>query len=164
MKLLIVGAGAYGRLVKEIAELTEQFEQIDFLDDAYEGAVGKLCDLKTIQGEYDGCVVAIGNPDIRERIFNQIVSPTSIIHPKAVISKSASIGQGCVIEANTVVSSEAVVKDCSYICAGAIVNHNAMVNEFCQVNCNAVVMTGSILPRGTKLECCSTWCVTLIEN
>ena len=30
MKLLIVGAGAYGRLVKEIAELTEQFEQIDF--------------------------------------------------------------------------------------------------------------------------------------
>lgn len=59
MKLLIVGAGGYGRLVKEIAELTEQFEQIDFLDDAYEGAVDKLCDLKGLQKNYDGCVVAI---------------------------------------------------------------------------------------------------------
>lgn len=29
MRLLIVGAGGYGRLVKEIAELTEQFDKLD---------------------------------------------------------------------------------------------------------------------------------------
>ena len=40
MKLLIIGAGGYGQLVREIAELTEEYEQIDFLDDAYEEAVG----------------------------------------------------------------------------------------------------------------------------
>ena len=157
MKLLIIGAGGYGQLVREIAELTEEYEQIDFLDDAYDEAVGKVCDLKTVQGKYDGCVVAIGNPEIREKIFLEIDKPKTIIHPKAVISKSASIGSGCVIEANSVVSTEAVVKDCSYICAGAVINHNAMVSEFCQVNCNSVVMTGSVLPKGTKLNCCSVW-------
>lgn len=157
MNLLIIGAGGYGRLVKEIAELTEQYEQIDFLDDAYESAVGKLCGLKTIQRNYDGCVVAIGNPEIREKVFYEIERTISLIHPSAVISKSALIGQGCVIEANVVINTEAVVKDCTYICAGAVVNHNAMVNEFCQVNCNAVVMTASVLHKGTKLDCCAVW-------
>ena len=131
---MIIGAGGYGQLVKEIAELTEEYEQIDFLDDAYEETVCKVCDLKTVQRKYDGCVVAIGNPEIREKIFLEIDKPKTIIRPKAVISKSASIGNGCVIDANTVISSEAVVKDCSRICAGAVIIHNSMVSEFCQVN------------------------------
>lgn len=50
-----------------------------------------------------------------------------------------------------------MVKNCSYICAREVINYNVMVSEFCQVNCNAVVMTGSVLPKGTKLNCCSVW-------
>lgn len=88
----------------------------------------------------------------------------TLTHPSAVISKSASIGQGCVIEANAVISTEAVVKDCSYICAGVVVNHNTMVSEFCQVNCNAVVMTESVLPKGTKLGSCSVWSKPVIAK
>lgn len=151
MKLLIVGAGEYGQLVKEIAELTEEYEQIDFLDDAYENAVGELCNLKDIQDYYDGCVIAIGNPVVREKLFYKIDRPLTIIHPKAIISKSATVGKGCVIEANAVINTGAVVKDCSFVCAGAVVNHNAIVNEFCQVDCNAVVKANGSLPKGMKL-------------
>ena len=34
-KLLILGAGMFGAVVKEIAEETKAFEQIDFLDDTF---------------------------------------------------------------------------------------------------------------------------------
>lgn len=157
MKLLIVGAGGYGHLVKEIAELTGRYGQIDFLDDANENAVGKLCELKNIQESYDGCVVAIGNPVVREKVFREMERPVSVIHPDAVISNSAEIGKGCVIEAGTVINTGAKIKDCTYICAGAVVNHNAVVSEFCQIDCNAVVSSGTCVPEGTKLESCSVW-------
>lgn len=164
MKLLIVGAGGYGRLAKEIAELTEQFEQIDFLDDTYEGVVGELSDLKIVQKNYDGCVVVIGNPEVREKVFCEVDKAITLVHPKVEISRSASIGNGYVIEANIVIGTEAVVKDCSYICAGVGVNHNAMVSEFCQVNCNAAAMTGSVLPKGTKLNSCFVWSKPIVAK
>lgn len=152
MKLLIVGAGGYGQLVKDIAELTGQYDQIDFLDDNSNEAIGTIGELHVKQKEYDGCIVAIGNPAIREKLFLEIDNPVSVIHPTAVISKRAVIGNGCVVEANAVVSANALVKEASYICAGAIVNHNAVVNECCQVDCNAVISAGSHLPKGSKVN------------
>ena len=155
MKLLVFGAGGYGRLVREIAEA--QGYSVDFLDDNSPLAVGKIEEIEEIEKDYNGSIVAIGNPEIRERIFRRLKNPVTVIHPSAVISKSAEIGTGCVIEANAVVNSEAVVKDGSFICAGAVVNHNSVVNEFCQIDCNAVVAMGAEVPKGHKVESCSVF-------
>ena len=66
MKLLTIGAGGYGRLVKEIAELTG-FSKPDFLDDNSPLAVGKIDELEKIEDKYDGSIVAIGKyKDLRE--------------------------------------------------------------------------------------------------
>lgn len=154
MKLLIVGAGGYGCLVREIAVLTG-FDVVDFLDDNNPEAIGKVDELEMLEDKYDGTVVAIGNSEIREKFFKSLKKPVSLIHPTAVVSKSAQIGAGCVIEANAVVNSEAVVKDGTFICAGAVVNHNATVNEFCQIDCNAVVAMGAEVPVGMKVQSCS---------
>lgn len=152
MKLLIIGAGGYGQLVKDIAELTGRYSQIDFLDDNSKEAIGKVAELKIKQKEYDGCIVAIGNPEIREKVFEEIDNPISVVHPTAVISKRAVVGKGCVVEANAVVNTNAMIKDASYICAGAVINHDAVVSEFCQVDCNAVISAGSLLSKGSKVD------------
>lgn len=157
MKLLIIGAGEYGQLVRETAEQTGEFDTIDFLDDVNPLAVAKLSELNSVQEQYDGCVVAIGNAELRERIFAEIHHPVTVIHPRALISNTALIGRGCVIEGNASVNSSAVVGDGCFVCSGAIVNHNATAESFCQVDCNAVVGAGSILPKGTKLPACTTW-------
>lgn len=156
MKLLIVGAGGYGRLVKEIAVLNS-YEIIDFLDDNSPLAVGKIDQLEEIENKYDGSIVAIGNPEVKEKIYRKLKHPVSLIHPAAVVSKTAIIGSGCVVEALAVVSSEAVVKDGSFVCAGAVVNHNSVVNEFCQIDCNSVVAMGAEVPKGHKVENCSVF-------
>ena len=156
--LLIIGAGGYGRLVKELAELLG-YEKIDFLDDNSPLAVGKVQELEILQNEYDGTIVAIGNPAIREKLFRKVKRPVSIIHPSAVISPSAQIGEGCVIEAGTVINTAATVQNSCFICAGAVVNHNAEVEEFCQIDCNAVVGSGMIVPSGTKVESCTVYTI-----
>lgn len=156
MKLLIVGAGGYGRLVREIAELTG-FSTVDFLDNNSPLAVGKIDELEKIEGEYDGSIVAIGNPEIKEKIFRRLKKPVSLVRPTAVVSKTAQIGIGCVIEANAVINSEAVIGDGVFVCAGAVVNHNSVVGDFVQVDCNAVVAMGAEVPKGHKVESCSVF-------
>ena len=156
MKLLIIGAGGYGRLVKEIAEMTG-FSKVDFLDDNSPLAVGKVDELERIEEEYDGSIVAIGNPEIKEKIYRRLKKPTTIIHLTAVVSKTAIIGTGCVVEANAVINCEAVVKDGSFICAGAVVNHNSVVGEFSQIDCNSVVAMGAEVPKGHKVESCTVF-------
>lgn len=154
--LLIIGAGGYGRLVKELAELLG-YERINFLDDNSSIAVGKIQELDDLQEDYDGAIVAIGNPTIREEIFSKLTNPVSLTHPDAIISPSAKIAKGCVVEARTVINTGATVKDSSFICAGAVVNHNALVGEFCQIDCNAVVGSGAVVDRGIKVESCTVF-------
>ena len=156
MKLLVIGAGGYGHLVKEIAVLNG-YEIVDFLDDNSPLAGGRIDQIEEIEDRYDGSIVAIGNPDIKEKIFKRLRNPVSLIHPTAVISKTAIIGNGCVVEALAVINSEAVVKDGSFVCAGAVVNHNSIVDKFCQIDCNSVVAMGAEVPKGYKVESCSVF-------
>ena len=47
MKLLILGAGEYGRLVKELAR--NKYTTIDFLDDKSDVAIGKFEDYRKLK-------------------------------------------------------------------------------------------------------------------
>lgn len=154
-KLLILGAGGYGQLVGEIAELCGF--SFAFLDDNFPEAVGKLSDLELLEDEYDGALVAIENVAKRKEPSVKIKKPVTLIHPRTVVGPSAEIGAGCVIEANAVVSANVVIGNGSFICAGSIVNHNANVEDYCQVDCNAVVATGAKVDSGTKVESCTVW-------
>ena len=161
--LLIIGAGGYGHVVKEIAE-ESGYTKVDFLDDVNPDSVGKISDIDRIQYNYDHCVVAIGNPDVREKLTRVITNPASMIHPKAVISNSASISDFCVIEANVVINTNAHIGEASYVCAGAVVNYDAYVGSLCQIDCNAVVTSGSIVPDKTKIQSCSVWVSKSIDE
>lgn len=154
--LLIIGAGGYGRVAKEIAELNG-YTDIDFLDDNYSDSVGKISDVDTLQSNYDGCIIAIGNPDIREKVIGKIKKLATLIHPTAAVSKSAVIGDGCIVEANAVINTHAVIGRSTYICAGAVVNHDAIAGSYCQVDCNAVVAAGAALPDKTKVQSMEVW-------
>ncbi|MDD3360189.1 MAG: hypothetical protein PHW34_00775 [Hespellia sp.] len=154
--LLIIGAGQYGQLVKELAEAMG-YQKIDFLDDSAIDAVGNLQDVTVMQEEYDGCIVAIGNSEIKKRMYQNIKNPVTLIHPSTVISNSAVIEAGCVIEANAVIHTAAAIEIGTFICSGVVVNHNSIVKSFSQIDCNAVVAAGTIVPEGTKVLPCTVW-------
>lgn len=154
--ILIIGAGGYGRNIRELAEQCG-YDKIDYLDDYNPEAVGKLNEIEEYQEKYDECIIAFGNPDVRESLAKKVRNLCFLIHSRAVVCGSASIARGCIVEANAVVNSNVVIEEVTYVCAGAVINHDATVGACCQIDCNATVASGSKVPHKTKVKSCTVW-------
>ena len=154
--LLILGAGQYGRVVKEIATDMNCFEKISFLDDNSSLAVGKLTDYKFFEDSYSYAFVAIGNPDIRIKWLDLLEETNYtipvLIHPKAYVSPSAKIMDGSIVEPMVVVHTECTIEKGCFISAGAVINHAAKCLECCHIDCNATVSGYAVVPAGTKVN------------
>ena len=153
MKLLILGAGEYGQLVKELAQ--NKYATIDFLDDNLSVAIGKFGEYKKFVGEYEA-IVAIGNNEARLAWIEKLVEvgfviPT-LISPQAFVSPSAKIEMGCIIEPMAVINTNGKVEKGTIVSAGAVVNHNAVVKQGCHIDCNAVVGADAIVPEKMHLN------------
>ena len=163
--LLILGAGQYGTVVKEIAVSTRRFGRIAFLDDAFDPkksltpgdplCIGKLEDLQRVLSDYPYAVVAIGNPQVRkqwtQRLLETGFEVPAMISPHAFVGRTATVQSGAIVEPMAVVHENASVGTGCLISAGAVVNHNATVSDYCHVDSNAVVARGAFVPSGVKV-------------
>ena len=156
MHLLILGAGEYGQLIKELVR--NKFTTIDFLDDNSPAAIGKLEDYKNLKDKYQNAVVAIGNNEIRAQWIDKLEEAgynlPIIISDKAFISPSAVIELGCIVEPMAVIQTNVKVEKGSIISSGAVVNHNAIVHKCCHIDCNAVVGADAVVPEKMNLNYC----------
>lgn len=156
MKLLIIGAGGHGRVVKEIAEATSLFDKIDFADDNYEFSVGKIDDIQRLHSVYDCAFVGIGNNRLRAQLLKKL-SDTGytipvLIHPTAYISKSAVIGEGTVIEPKAIVNANASVGKGCIISVGSIIDHDVIINDYSHINSGAVICDAGIIESYVKID------------
>ena len=159
--LLILGAGQFGLMVKEIAESMNCFDKIAFLDDNNEIAIGTLADYEKFSCDYRYAVVAIGNPDVRlswiEKLEAACFLIAIVVSPRAFIAPSAQLMKGTIVEPMAVVQSNSTVAIGSIISSDAVVRHNAFVGDGCHIDCNAVVMSGSVVLAKTKVEACEVY-------
>lgn len=148
MNLLIIGAGQYGLVAKEIAE--ELGYHVDFLDDNNELAIGKPSEVDHFQGDV---VVAIGNPDVKKKYISELKDRlVSLVSPRAYVAPSARIGAGCIVEPMAVLNTGARLGDGCFVSAGAVVNHNCVVGNYSHVDCNATVMKSAVVPEEAKIN------------
>lgn len=155
VNLLIFGAGGYGQVVKELAEKMGEFKSIEFLDDNSSLAIGKISESKNFLKDFPCATIAIGNPEIRQKLFKEIeeigFEIVNIISDKSYVSSSAKIGKGCVVEPFVTVSANSAIGNGVFLCTGSVVGHNSTVNDFCQVDYNSVVSVGAVVPSSTKV-------------
>lgn len=153
--LLILGAGQYGQVAKEIAENMGCFEKIDFLDDCNSIAVGNLDSYENYISLYNYAIVAIGNSKVRLEWLSKLqecgYEIATLIHPKSYVSLSAQIMKGCIVEPMSVINTGALVNTGCIISAGAIINHNAVCSLGVHVDCNATVAANAVVPDGEKV-------------
>ena len=154
--LLILGAGQYGKVAKEIAEAMGQFDHITFLDDNSSATIGKLSDFYKYTNDFDSAVVAIGDTEKRLKLIEQLIGEgydvPVLIHPRAYVAPSAEIGRGSFIEPMAIVHTEVTVGVGCIISAGTIINHNAVIGEGCHLNCGTIVGARAIVPSCTKTD------------
>ncbi len=155
--LLIIGAGQYGHIAKEIAEDMGCYDKIAFLDDASEKAIGKLSAYTSLADEYTDAFVAIGNSEVRCRWLDQLQAAgyhaATLISPKAYVSPAARIDGGSTVEPMAVVQTNATVAAGCFISSGAVLRHDCVIGEVCHVDCNAVVLSCVTVPPHTHVGC-----------
>lgn len=156
MKLLIIGAGGHGHVVKEVAEATGQYEQIEFIDDNSDIAIGKTADLEKLHAEYESAFVSIGNNSLREILIQKLIDTgynvPILIHPSAYVSKSARIGHGTIIEPKASVNANASIGSGCIISVGTILDHNVVIEDYCHINSGSIVCNASRVLKGTKVD------------
>lgn len=160
-KLLILGAGQYGNVVRETAEAIGCFSAIAFLDDKNPIAIGRLSDYRTYRNEFDCAFVAMGNPQLRKQWLNLLEREgfdlPVLVHPRAYVSPSAVLGKATIVEPLVVVNPQVTVEMGALLCVGCVLNHNSHILPVCQIDCNAVVASNAVVPEGTKVPSCTVY-------
>lgn len=159
-KLLIVGAGGFGRVTLEHA--IKKYN-CSFLDDGkpvgelINGVyvVGCLADLKSLYKEYKNIIIAIGNNNVRARIYLQAkkigYKIPNIICNSAYISPFAVVGDGCIILNNVVVQNGSNVGNGTILNPGVEIHHDSAVGNFCCIYTNSVIRTFAKVEDGIKI-------------
>ena len=162
MRLVILGAGGYGKTIADLAEQSGRYEEIVFLDDRNPSAEGPCNAYRNYQNEKTEFYPAFGDNGIRIRWISEFeqngVKVCSLIHPSAYVSKTAVIGEGtmvlpnasvgtnvrtgkgCIINMNAVIDHDCVLKDGVHICLGAVVKAGITINENTKIEAGRAIM------------------------
>lgn len=137
MKLTIIGASGYGRVVADIAKMNG-YDEIVFLDD---DETATSCGSYPVVGTTDKLVagdvfIAIGNAATRERLSKNRKLIT-LVHPNAVIAEEAEVGVGTVVMAGAVINPGVRVGRGVIINTSSSIDHDCVINDYVHVSVGA---------------------------
>lgn len=157
MKLLILGAGGYGRTVADVAQQLGCFEKIAFLDDTRSGAgVLGSCEEYPLFCDYNTAVYpAFGNNSIRmawlEQLLEEQIPVPTLVHPSAYVSPSAVLGDGTIVLPKAVVNTGVIVGEGCIINIGALVDHDVVLEDGVHLAPGAIVKSENRIAAGSKV-------------
>ncbi len=164
-KLLILGAGGYGRTVADLAAQLGCYGKIAFLDDACtgEGILGPCGDFRQFADAGTEMYPAFGNNTVRLAWLNrlrenQIPVPT-LVHPRAYVSPTAALGAGTVVLPMAVVNTGAFLEEGCIVNIGALIDHDCILGAGVHLAPGAIVKAENRIPAGMKIES-----GTVVEN
>jgi UDP-N-acetylbacillosamine N-acetyltransferase len=157
-KLLILGAGGYGKTVLDVAQQLGCYEKIAFLDDNAAGTniLGKCEEYFMFADEYTDVYPAFGNNETRihwlERLEEEGISVPTLVHPRAYVSPTASIGTGNVVLPMAVVNTDVHLGNGCIVNIGALVDHDSILEDGVHLAPGAVVKAENRIPEKMKVE------------
>lgn len=151
-KILIVGAGSYGKIVCDAVISQGKYQVVGFLDDSLPVGTVVMGDYKVLAGveSADGLkrfaenfVVALEDNNDRLKAFEEIkkiLKPATIVHSSAVVSSVVTLGEGSVVLANAVVNSSVGVNSIVKPCVA--IDHNCTIGDHVHLGIGTAVRSG----------------------
>lgn len=163
-RLLIVGAGSFGRTIQEAALMSGVWTDCAFLDDSwpmpsrYSGynIISPVREHPQVISEFDGLAVAIGDNEVRKGFLNTFFDldyPTiTLIHPRAFVSKSAVVGRGSLLMAGAVVGAHATVGLGCILNPNSVADHDCVMDNYSQLGVGCVMAGTAALEEGAWMR------------
>ena len=158
-KLLILGAGSYGKTIADVAVQLGCYQKIAFLDDGKEGVpgvLGKCEDFLQFADESTEMYPAFGNNEVRmawlERFEEHGIKVPCIVHPSAYVSPLVTLYAGVTVLPMAVVNTGVTVKNGCIINIGALIDHDSIIEAGCHLAPGAIVKAENRIPALSKIE------------
>ncbi|MES2646930.1 MAG: acetyltransferase [Bacteroidota bacterium] len=89
------------------------------------------------------CFIAIGNNQVRQRVFENIINRhlqvASIIHPSAIVSATAVIEEGTLVSASAIIQAQAKIGKAVICNTASVIEHECQVGDFAHIGPGAVL-------------------------
>lgn len=139
--MIIYGASGHGKVIEDVVEAMGQSVSC-FIDDneALCHVHGKPV-VPGLNASFDEpLIIAIGDNTIRKRIASSICADYgTVVHPSAIISPRAMVGEGSVVMAGAVVQTDAVIGRHCIVNTGAVVDHECRIADFVHLSPHATL-------------------------
>ncbi len=153
--ICLYGASGHGKVLKDIAA-SQKKEITAFFDDnpnvkelqniivLNTNKINKFNKLKF--------VISIGNNQIRKKISQNLeVDFDILIHEKAIVSSSTTIGKGTVVMPSVVINAESTIGKHCIINTSSIIEHDCKVGDYVHISPNATLTGGVVIEEGTHV-------------
>ncbi len=146
-KILIYGSKDFAKTVRHLVEDCG-YETVGMIDDYSLGdeIIGTFDEVQKKYSSKDYSVVlAIGYNNLAARwgIYKKIKESgydvLTLIHPRAYVSKSATVLEGSMVMAGAVVDVDAIVSEVSVLWPGVVLNHDSIIGKNVFVSPNATI-------------------------
>lgn len=143
--IILIGGGGHAKVIIDCIRASGR-EIVGILDDALATnttilgvpVLGKIADYKQYQNH--DFVIAIGNNAVRRQVVQQLaVRWATVIHPSAVVSASAKLGEGTVVMPGAVINAGAGIGQHCIINTGAAVEHDNVLQDFVHISPKAAL-------------------------
>jgi sugar O-acyltransferase (sialic acid O-acetyltransferase NeuD family) len=155
-KFYLYGASGHGKVVCEILSASG-IDVEAFIDDNQ--AISE-CLGRPVVHDYQNLskiIVSVGSNKIRRNIVKKISACengkepafATAIHPSAVVSPSAKIGEGTVVMAGAIINADAVIGKHCIINTGASVDHDCVLGDYSHIAPHATLCGNVHVGEGT---------------
>lgn len=153
--MVFYGASGHAKVIIE-ALMESGGEVTGIVDDNVQ--VKKLMAF-SVSGKYDGVkysgspfIISIGDNGTRKRIAERLTERFGkVIHPRAIISPSATVGTGTVVMAGVIVNAEVKIGDHVILNTGATIDHDSIISDFVHISPNATICGSVHVGEGTHV-------------
>ena len=149
MNIIIIGAGGHSKVIIDIIRELGNYSIVGIYDDNKTGyfsgikIIGKIAEIDNKKNEY--FIIGIGNDKIRKNIaeeYNQLKWAT-LIHPKTIIAKTATIKEGSVVCAGAIIQTEVEVGKHCIINTNCSIDHESTIGDYCSI-CPSSTICGQV--------------------
>ena len=102
--------------------------------------------------ETDTVLLSIGNNKVRKELSKKLdVQFLKAIHPKAIVSRHSTIGEGTVVMAGSVINPSVVIGKHCIINTAAVIEHDCVIENFVHISPNASLAGEVFVGEGSQV-------------